>query len=61
MTEAGQWGDLNLGDGWCDGRLVDTGDPKMVDGHQWQPIWNDGYKGSWGSLCISDDDDENSY
>jgi len=30
LKEAGQWGDLNLGDGWCGGRLVDTGDSKMV-------------------------------
>jgi hypothetical protein len=50
LKEAGQWGDLNLGDGWCGVRLVDTGYPKMVDGHQGQPVWDVGYTGSLGSL-----------
>jgi hypothetical protein len=46
LKEAGQQTDLNLGNGLCGGRLVDTGDPWMVDGHQGQPVWDEGYTGS---------------
>jgi len=35
---------------------VDTGDPKMVAGHQGQPVWDEGYTGSC-SITVDDDED----